>query len=343
MAVDNPARSVTPGPSRSPEPTATGATTFVSVVFEPELDLLHLQARSFARYADPDSVSAILVIDNTRSGIGTARLRRLRRDYGSFGDRLKVLRQADIGTMPQSTGWISQQVLKLLACQHVDTRFYVVLDAKNHLVRPVSSSDFENPDGRARGASHSYRTHVLRPQLERALSYLGVDPEAWLDEFPVTHTPVVLETAIVADMIDWIARQSGKDFATEFVDSGLLEFFAYSGWLIRTYGSVDSHLDGSVVRSANVWPGRSSGQDFQNAVEEAIRLDAPFFSAHRTALAKAGVAAVRITTEFWTDRGLFASRRQALLFVARFKLRYAAWMVPRKVHRLTSRRRGGSG
>ncbi len=316
------------------------ALTLVTVVFEPETPLLELQARSLARFVPDGLFVEVLVVDNTRRGVPRHATERLRRAYGPAATRLRVLRPDEIAVVPAARGWTVQQVLKLLVHRHVTTSHYLVLDAKNHWIRGTSTADFLAPDGRARGASHSYRAHALRRDLDRVLRYLGVDPEPWLDDFPVTHTPIVLETEVVAELVRAVENRSGRDFASEFVDAGLTEFFLYAGWLIAAYGGIDGHLDGSVIRSANVWPSERTTSDVRRVLDDAQRLEAPFLSVHRTALARCGPASSRVLADFWLARGLLPDRRAAMTFIAGYKTRYLRTMTVRKIRtRLSSRHR----
>jgi hypothetical protein len=152
-----------------------------------------------------------------------------------------------------------------------------------------------------------------------------------------------MESRVVADMIADVSGSCDREFADEFVAAGLLEFFLYSGWMIKKYGDVADHLDGSVVRSGNVWPGRSSAADFTSALAETNRLDAPFLAVHRTALAKAGLPAVWQLAGFWKARGLFGTRLAAVAFIVGFKARYARWQAPKMLRRLRSLRRRPQG
>ncbi len=79
-------------------------------------------------------------------------------------DKVDYLRPEEIVDLPPMPGWVGQQVLKLLVHQHVTSEYYVVLDAKNHWNQTTDHHTFVNPDGRARGASHTYRGHALEAQ-----------------------------------------------------------------------------------------------------------------------------------------------------------------------------------
>lgn len=318
---------------------SVGPLSFVTVFFEAEVDLVELQARSLARFLRPSDVGRIIAIDNSARGLHPARRSRLINAYGKHGQKTAILRSSDVADIPPTSGWISQQILKLLVHPLIQDRHYIVLDAKNHLIRPVSPRDFINPDGRARGASHGYEAHPLRDDLDRILRYLDVDPLPWVSSFPVTHTPFVFETDLVAHLTDAIAARSGRDFASEFIEAGLLEFFLYSGWLVRTFGTTDGHLDGTVVRSTTIWPGRSSAADVDAALSSADKLRSPFLAVHRGAIARAHIRSMRALSEFWLSRGLFDNQLQVMRFLGTSK----AAVARSKVRKMINSAVGGTG
>ena len=137
----------------------TSRLTFVSVVFESEVALLHLQARSMDLYVPDEWVEQIIIIDNTARGLSGATTHALRSMLGVHAGHLRVLRPDDICQVPRTIGWRSQQVLKLCVAGLITTDSYVVLDAKNHFIAPVARDFFVAPDGRARVAACGFESH----------------------------------------------------------------------------------------------------------------------------------------------------------------------------------------
>jgi len=315
--------------------------TLVTLFFEAEIGLLALQARSLERFHAPNDFQQIIVIDNTRHGISDSVRRRLDREFGAWQDKVQYLRPQEIVDLPPVPGWVAQQILKLSVHRLVTSEYYVVLDAKNHWNQTTDYHTFVNPDGRARGASHTYRGHALEARVAGVMRYLGIDPEQWLDHFPVTHTPVVLSPAVVAELIAGVEACSGRPFAEEFEHADLLEFPLYAGWLIAKYGTLDRHIDGSTVRSTTIWPSMSA-DELAAELDASARLDSPFLAVHRRALARASLASSRLLADLWVERQLFTSRTEALRFIGTFKMNYVRTMTVRKlrakVGELTTRR-----
>lgn len=316
--------------------------SLVTVFFEAEIGLAALQARSLVTFGKEVGFESIVVVDNTYRGVSGRTRARLLTEFGSCRDQVTFVRPGDLVDLPVMPGWVSQQVLKLMIHKVIDSRYYVVLDAKNHWIQPTSTSTFVNPDGRARGASHSYRGHALESEVAGVMRYLEIDPEAWLDYFYVTHTPVVLETAVVADLVNGIEQRSGRPFAVEFAEARLLEFPLYASWIIAKHGGLAGHIDGSVVRSTTIWPSADTVR-----ISEALvpllggsKLDSPFLAIHRRALARASLPSAQLLAQLWVDRGLFSNQAEALHFIGSFKVRYLQAMSIRKlrqtVHKVSS-------
>lgn len=317
--------------------------TLVTVVFGAERHLLELQARSLARHLDPEVVDEVLVVDNGWRPPGAARRAAVRSAYGPLADRVRVLGAQDVTDVPATTGWRSQQILKLAVAEQVGSARYLLLDAKNHLVRPTSWADLQAADGRAHGGRHSYAEHPLRPQLERTLRYLGLDPAAHVPDFPPTATPFVMDTATVRHLVADVAARSGRPFPEEFEAAGLIEFFLYSGWMAREGVDAGALYDGVPLESPTVWPRLATAAGLEQCLAEVARTDAAFFAVHRTALARLPRPATERLVELWTERGLFDDARDARRLVAAFRRAYGGAMVTTKLRELASTRtRGGA-
>jgi Family of unknown function (DUF6492) len=315
--------------------------TFVTVVFGAELQLLHLQARSLARFLDPAAVKAIIVIDNGWRPLTKRQRSRLLASYSALATRVSFVRSAEfLDHAPATTGWRSQQIAKLMVSADITTPWYVILDAKNHLIRPANRADFLNNDGRAHAGTHPYQKHPLTPHLETTLTYLGASPEQ-IDEalgaFPPTTPPFVMNSQVVRSMIADIEETSGYPFAEEFERKGLLEFFLYSAWLSRRGPGFEATYDGTSIPSPTVWPKVKDASGVDAIVAEADTVDSAFFAIHRTALARGNAPLRDRINDFWVRRGLFADRREARRFIAAFRRSYVPQMVTKKAVERISR------
>jgi hypothetical protein len=307
--------------------------TIVTVVFESEIDLLDLQLRSLARYLDPTGVAEIAIIDNCRRGLPTAALDMVRVSSGSLAPLTRVVPHDQIGRVPPTTGWRAQQLLKLMFARLVRTESYAVLDAKNHFVSPVGVDHFLAPDGRGRVNQVDYSGHPLRAELVRVLTMLDIEqPERLVSSFPATVTPFVFRTAIVLELMDAIAAAGGRSFAEEFVDGRMLEFFLYSGWLLKSGRSLESEFSADQTTGANLWAGSVTHDAVVEALARIDREHLPVLSVHRRALGRLEPATWRSLTDFWVDRGLFPDRAAAEVFHRSFVRSFARGERTRKLH-----------
>ncbi|MFT4214542.1 MAG: DUF6492 family protein [Microbacterium sp.] len=307
--------------------------------------LLEVQARSMRLFVEPATVDRIFVIDNSVTGLGNRRRRRLLREYGSLAPHVTVLRTRALVDAGSATGWRSQQAAKLAIAGSIRTPHYVVLDAKNHFTRPVRASDFIGTDGRAHGRSHPYTTHPLRPSLHTTLRYVGASAEQIelaIMNFPPTATPFVFSTPLVQEMMADIESRSGLPFGEEFERQNLLEFFLYSGWVDVRGPGLTTTIDQQSLPSPTVWPIIGTVEGLRATINEAAREGAFVFAVHRQALVHADRAMRTLLVEHWVRLGLFDRRRDASTTITRFRLAYApamAWTrLIERAHRCRQRR-----
>lgn len=313
------------GPLVTESGSSTAPLTFVTVVFDAELTLLELQARSMTLHLHPSAVAEIIVLDNSVRGLSPRAAAHLRRHYGALADRVQVLRTRDVVDVRGAKGWRSQQAAKLAVSSRIMTPHYVALDAKNHFTSPVGVRSFIGADGRAHAASHSYAGHPLRRALEHTLDYVGAAPsqqEELIGAFPPTATPFVFDTALVRALIADVEQSSGSPFGAEFERQELLEFFLYSGWLAARGPGIDAVIDGSSLPSPTVWPKAATLAGVEETIAEAEREGAFVFAVHRQVLARADRDALARVARFWTDSGLFPTETEAAALIRRFRRRY---------------------
>lgn len=298
--------------------------TWVTPVFEAEVPLLHLQARSIARHLPPGEVDDVVVLDNTARGLRARDRTALLDAYGSHAPRVRLLRPADVCPVPRASGWRRQQALKLAVARSVGTAHYVVLDAKNHLVARPGPTALVTADGRARVRGYGYRDHPLRPAFTHVLTYLGLDPDAYVDRFAATVTPFVLDTAVVRDLLRDVEEQSGRPFAHAFVAADLTEFFLYAGWVARRDGTLGRVMELSDEPSATVWP-RGATLDGVRATLATVTAHAlPVLGVHRNAVPRLDPQARLALASFWAERDLVDTPADGVALLARMARRHAA-------------------
>ncbi|HPU12997.1 MAG TPA: DUF6492 family protein [Aeromicrobium sp.] len=296
--------------------------TFVVVVFEAELDLLLLQARSFSRHCDPNLVGQILIFDQSKPAMSAKWQRRIAKAFGSLADRVRIL-AAQGGT----DGWTQQQILKLAAAGEVQSDYYVALDAKTHLTGPLSRPVLFAEDGRAHLRRYSYLGHPMEARVRTTLNWLGLDPKLIDSDLPATTTPFVFVTAETKALVKSVSDETGKPFAEAFRDEGLIEFPLYSLWL-KKQGRLDSLYDHEPIECSTVWPRFTTAPQLREVL---VRADPePVFAAvHRSAVARLSAPAMIFLARWWKKQGLFEHTSSALWFLTRMRIRISIWRLRR--------------
>ena len=313
--------------------------TLVTVVFEAEVPLLELQARSVARFVSREVCRDVVVIDNTRRGLPGRARAALLSEYGDRADVVRFVRSVDIAPVRAAGGWHVQQVLKLLIADRLATSHYLVLDAKNHFVASLRREFLFGPDGRPRVNAYSYVDHPHRARLERVLRYLGVDPGPHIEWFTATVTPYLLDRQLVLNLIRGIEARSGRSFHDEFLRKELTEFLLYGGWVVAGGVDLDERFDLHQVFAQTLWPGSASAPDVRRVVARAREGEAPLFSVHRGALGVLDTQGTALLADFWTERGLFPTGADATQWLtgarraaSRAQRVLALKELPRQIH-----------
>jgi hypothetical protein len=288
--------------------------TLVTVAHEFDYPLLRLQAHSLARYLPADFTDAIYVIANQGLRGNKEWQRPLLHDYGYLADKIHFLDACEVAAIPENIeGWHSQQILKLMIARVVVSQRYIVLDAKNHLVFPLSSEFYENGD-RIRSTSMNYQALDFRPYLENSLRYFGIAEEAIFKPFLPTITPFILPTWVVNALTACIAQREQMPFPSAFQKLGTTEFFLFGGFLGSSPGGIGKLYDMSGPCCPVIWP--QTAVDGRAAVDRvAARVERerlPFFSVHRRAFPLLDERSKQTIAGLWVRRHLFDDLEDAL-------------------------------
>ena len=303
------------------------------MVFEAEVPLLELQARSIARHVPAGVFDEVLVIDNSRRGLSPSVQQRIRAELGSHAARTTFATREDLGVGASSaTGWRTQQSLKLMAARRLASDHYVVLDAKNHFIERTTRADFF--DART-GLPHGGSTPSSGIRSARSSSAWHPD-SAWTRlppsiASPRPHRRSSWTAGVVDELVADIGRGDPDRFPVEFERAGYTEFFLYSAWQVARGATPDDLVSGRSLVSPTVWVGACGPGDVRAVLDRAERNDTTTLAVHRRALAKLNRESVRALAEFWTGHDLFPTSDDAESFVRRFRIGYVRSMGVRRV------------
>jgi Family of unknown function (DUF6492) len=291
--------------------------TLVTVVHRADYPLLRLQARSLGRYLLPGLSDEIWVIANQ----GLQRLSNwqepLLQDYGSLADRVRFLDAVDVAAIPPATtGWASQQILKLMVANLVTSDHYVVLDAKNHLVFPLQLEFFE-VGSKLRSTQRNYRGHPMRGSLEGSLRYFDIEEHQLIGSFLPTITPFVFPTHLVRTLVDTVAERERCQFPASFESLGTTEFLLFGAYLCSLPGGIEEVYDLSNHACPVVWTS-TAAQGFEGVEPVVARVRderLPFFTIHRHAFPLLDQRSREAVAALWSSRHFFDSAAEGLRFL----------------------------
>jgi len=251
------------------------AIDLLTVVFREDLGILKSQAQSIDLYCRTLDMATIMVVINDDEikidDIDTSW-------WGGLRDRVLVIHRDRWQAKYKTSGWVIQQVLKLMASCLSSSRYCLVLDAKTIFVTAVQFDNFFT-DLHTLKFGQIRHHPVFEPSRQIVQRLFNIQLPVQLGPGGV---PFVIESDMVRDMIQWIESTAGIDFITWFQDQGMLtEFLLYSGWVIKTYGSLDhvAEKHNSFGQVVNVNPAEAPSfddkfQQMMHAITVSVHRDA---------------------------------------------------------------------
>lgn len=289
---------------------------YVVAAFRDDFGLLRLQARSMARFLDPESTGTVFVVNNDRDQDEFARRfeRAIRPEYGALAGRVELVPAAAL-LAPEGAcnGYWRQQAIKLRAHAIVRGVAYVTLDCKNMLIRPLAATRFWEKDGRLVAPRRALREH-----LSGGLRYFGVPPEGWPEWLIDIYTPVPMWRAQCAALEAHVrAREGfGLDMLMARHSEGngqprLYEFLLYGAWLHAMAGGIEAHHAFMRGGLSTTYMCKPLDQPPDNVLAETRSRRFPMMGVHRRT-AEAPEAVQRALVEVWQRIGLIASTEEGL-------------------------------
>lgn len=210
----------------------------ITVVFQPEIPYLEIQARSIENNFAQDQIRTIYIVVNDVDSVVDSVDRSW---YGKFADRVVIYPYSIFGYVNQVGGWDNQQLCKILAAARSQCEWSLVLDAKTYFVRPCKLDLLVDSSNRA-------CTNLLQtqPVFESARQTVEQLYQIKLDNIiGPGGVPFLFHTETVQAMIADTEQLAGKSFI-EFFQSNvcypnlITEFYLYSGYVKYKYGNFDS-------------------------------------------------------------------------------------------------------
>jgi hypothetical protein len=210
---------------------------FITVVFEPELPFLEIQAKSICTYIHPDLLDKIYVVVNDNDDV----VNKIDKSWwGKFQDRVIIYPYSIFGYVNRVEGWENQQLCKLLAASRSTNEWSIILDAKTFFVRNCINDllFFEN----------KACTNLLHPQpvFQESKDFVEKFFSIKLDHIiGPGGVPFFFHTETVKALINESQILSNLPFPEFFqinvqYPNLITEFYLYSGFVKYKYGSTNT-------------------------------------------------------------------------------------------------------
>lgn len=287
--------------------------------FEKDAGLCALTVKSIVRFFDKDLIATLRLINNADNPVLGRFLfeRDIRPMLGDLADRTQLHDAGDLGYAAGegTDSYLGQQILKLAVADIVETAHYLILDAKNHFIKPVGSQQLFSQDGKP--FSH-YVTHggYLATCLKQSLEFLGVtdiDPEA--PALP-TVTPYMMITQTVKDLMTAIRDQGCDTLVDAFQrNSKITEFLLYYAYIASTTGVTAQYEMGPRPYATLFARYPDTPKAFAHVLQTAQNADVLSFAVHSRRFAQLSADECEQVIDIWMQAGLFDTRDTALDFI----------------------------
>ena len=206
----------------------------ITVVFEKEIPLIEIQARSIELYIDTDIIKNIYVIVNDEDSVVTQINPTW---WGIHSHKVQIIPRSKYGVDPTLIGWDSQQMYKLFAAESAESSWSMCLDAKTWFIQSLRWDKLFDEDNRVK-----FRSMYVNPVFKSAQDFL--------EKFYNIHmtqiigpggVPFMFHTETVKSMFKEIEIPFLEFFSTHVrLPANITEFMLYSAYVIHKHGNYSS-------------------------------------------------------------------------------------------------------
>jgi hypothetical protein len=215
---------------------------FVTVVFNDvtEINLLKLQALSL-KFVDYKLINNIIIMFNDNKNLNQQFTKQFYNDIIQYyPENLKIkiklifLQVLDLDFI--NTDWFTQQLVKIQIAKIIQSKYYLMLDSKNHFIKHTTKKIFFDEDDRP----YIYFNDVgdiFSTYYQNCLDYFHVKcpnqkPELGTLKIQTT-TPFLFTTQQCLDLIEYVEKKENIPFHKFFMESKkYTEFYFYYSYLI---------------------------------------------------------------------------------------------------------------
>jgi len=249
----------------------------VTVVFEQEIPVLRAQAQSLALYGQKLGIRNIYVVLNDAETIASQINPAW---WGLLANSVLVIPRTAFSTPFVENGWVSQQVLKLLAASISYNTYSMIMDAKSLLVKEIDPAEFISDTGQIHtGLLDIYP--VFEPSRKITSELFDIDLKKQLGPGGV---PFIMHNDTVRMMIAETTIRTKTSFPYWFQQKGMLtEFILYSGFVQFLCGGLTVLYSDKNKLGTQVNVSHDEVDQWNQKFFQMTRLDTFSVSIHRTA------------------------------------------------------------
>ena len=218
----------------------------ITVVFEKEIPLIEIQARSIELYVDTDIIKNIYVVVNDEDSI----VDQINPEWwGTHSNKVKIIPRSKYGVDPALIGWDSQQMYKLFAAESAESTWSMCLDAKTWFVQRLDWDKLFDEHHKVK-----FRSFPVIPVFKSAQEFLEKFYNIHMKEvIGPGGVPFMFHTKTVKSMFKEIDTPFLEFFSTHVMfPANITEFMLYSAYVIHKYGdysSLYSHSQSYMVQN----------------------------------------------------------------------------------------------
>lgn len=215
----------------------------VSITFKDDLRLTFLQILSFDRLFDLGRLGTFFVVINDRTPEQIIDTKLTLQNWldkpgiisNAMRQRIRILTWSDVFPSVDKAGKRDQQAIKLGVSRIVSEDFYLILDGKNHFVRPSSIFDFFQ-DGKPKlplwGTVAGFWERCLIPSVE----VMEVDDKFKSTMWP-SVTPYIMYTKYAREVCQFLENKFSLPLPRLFNETGdATEFLMYYAHVAGRHG-----------------------------------------------------------------------------------------------------------
>jgi hypothetical protein len=231
--------------------------SLVTVTFWNDFDLLDRQLTSIDEFLTPGYAHNIILNDSIKH---LAELNDILSQHTKHNYNVYHCEQIP-GFINHKTGWFNQQICKLIVANVIASKYYLILDSKNYVVKSFDPTTWIKDEKITMLKLEPLGDFVEWFKESCRLFDLEVDNNSAMNAV----TPFIMKTQYVQDLLSYLQSRDLKltDVIGNHTDSKFkcVEFYLYNLWLIYT-NKIDKEIAwvNSILEIQNSYKGRKNCQ-----------------------------------------------------------------------------------